>query len=130
MLTAEVELDTLRTTTGASAPLTSTETEPDKNRKQLLAQPLQAKTVVTDNFLEENIEGENFMDLYMGLLAEAMGPAFQRFGIFADTSVSTVSGEGTAYKTTENGQRVTRLRSLQPYQDALPQIICIRRHGL
>ena len=101
MLTAEVELDTQRTTTGASAPLTSTETEPDKNRKQLLAQPLQAKTVVTDNFLEENIEGENFMDLYMGLLAEAMGPAFQRFGIFADTSVSTVSGEGTAYKTTD-----------------------------
>lgn len=101
MLTAEVELDTQRTTTGASAPLTSTETEPDKNRKQLLAQPLQAKTIVTDNFLEENIEGENFMDLYMGLLAEAMGPAFQRFGIFADTSVSTVSGEGTAYKTTD-----------------------------
>ena len=101
MLTAEVELDTQRLASGASAPLTENETSPDKKRKQLLAQPLQAKTIVTDNFLEENIEGEGFMDVYMGILAESMGPAFERFGIFADTTVATVTGEGTGYKTTD-----------------------------
>lgn len=101
MLTAEVELDSQRDSTGKSLPLTSNETEPNLGRKQLIAQPLQAKTVITDNFMEENIEGEDFMVEYTNLLADAMGPAFQRFGVFADSSATQVAGEGTGYKMTD-----------------------------
>lgn len=100
MLTAEVELDSQRTSTGASAPLTSNETAPNKVRKQLLAQPLQAKTVITDNFIEENIEGEGFMTTYMNILADAMGPAFQRYGVFAELNSTNVPGEGTGFAST------------------------------
>lgn len=100
MLTGEIELETQRLSTGASSGLTSTETVPGKERKQLLAQPLQAKTIITDNFLEENIEKEGFMDTYLGMLTETMGPAFERFGIFADTSIST-GAEATGYYTTD-----------------------------
>lgn len=101
MLTAEVELDSQRDSTGKSTPLTENETAPGMDRKQLIAQPLQAKTVISDNFMEENIEGEDFLTEYTNLLADAMGPAFERFGIFADSSVQTVSGEGTGYKMTD-----------------------------
>ena len=62
MLTADVELDSQRDTQGCSTPLTETELEPGMERKQLIAQPLQAKTIVSDNFLEENIEGEDFSE--------------------------------------------------------------------
>ena len=100
MLTAEIELDSQRLASGASAPLTDNETEPGRVRKQLLAQPLQAKTIITDNFIEENIEGEEFMTTYMNLLADNMGPAFQRFGVFAELNSTTVAGEGTGFSTT------------------------------
>lgn len=101
MLTAEVELDSQRDSTGNSKPLTDNETEPGIDRKQLIAQPLQAKTIISDNFMDENIEGEDFLTEYTNLLADAMGPAFERFGIFADTTVNTVQGEGTGYKMTD-----------------------------
>lgn len=99
MLYSDVELETQRDgSTGISKGLTDVETVPDMSRKQLLAIPLQAKTIITDNFLDENIEKENFMNTYTNLLAEAMGPAFERFGLFADKQVTTQPGEGTGYK--------------------------------
>ena len=102
MLTANVELDSQRDiSTGQSIGLTPNETAPGLLRKQLVAQPLQAKTIITDNFLEENIEGDRFMDTYLNILADSMGPAFERFGIFSDKNVTTVSGEGTGYRTTD-----------------------------
>ena len=67
-------------------------------RKQLVAHPLQARTVISDNFLEENIEGQDFLTTYMNELADSMGPALETWGIFADTSVATQTGEGTGYK--------------------------------
>ena len=118
MLVAELELETQRASTGASTGLTDVETKPGLARKQLLAQPLQAKTIVTDNFIDENIEKDNFLDLYMGMLADAMGPAFQRFGIFADSTVSTVSGEGTAYKTTDGLLKQLKTISADSNNDA------------
>lgn len=98
MITADLELDSQRDNNGVSTPLNAQETTPDMERKQLIAQPLQARTVVSDNFLEENIEGADFLTTYMNLLADEMGPAFERWGVYADTTVSTVTGEGTGYK--------------------------------
>jgi len=97
-LDVDVELETQRTGTGASAPLTSVEIDPKKTGKQLLAKPLQAKTIISDNFIEENIEKDGFMDTYVGLLSESMGPAFEKWGLYADSSVATIAGEGTGYK--------------------------------
>ena len=70
------------------------------DRKQLITQPLQAKTVISDNFLEENIEGEDFLSNYMNLLADNMGPAFEMWGLYANTTASQVAGEGTGYNMT------------------------------
>ena len=97
MLTADVELDSQRDATGNSSKLTNNELSPNMDRKQLVAQPLQAKSVISDNFLEENIEGEDFLSNYMNLLADNMGPAFEMFGLYANTTQSQVAGEGTGY---------------------------------
>ncbi len=97
-LDVDIELDAQRSTsTGKSLGLTENETNPRITGKQLNAQPLQGKTIITDNFLDENIEKEGFLTTYLNVLGEAMGPAFERWGIFADTTVPTVSGEGTGY---------------------------------
>lgn len=100
MLTAEVELDSQRDSNGNSAKLTQNELAPNMERKQLIAQPLQAKTVVSDNFLEENIEGEDFLTNYMDLLAKNMGPAFEMWGLYANSTMPDIAGEGTGYKMT------------------------------
>ncbi len=100
MLTTDVELDSQRDNNGVSTSLNATETTPNMERKQLVAQPLQARTIISDNFLEENIEGQDFLTTYMNELADCMGPALETWGIFADTTVSTVAGEGTGYKMT------------------------------
>lgn len=100
-LDVNLELDSQRTAGGASAPLTSNETDPNITGKQLLAQPLQAKSIISDNFIDENIEKDGFMTSWMNLLADAMGPAFELWGVFADSSVTTVAGEGTGYKMTD-----------------------------
>lgn len=94
MLLPSVELEAQRDANGRSTPLTQTELDPGMNRKQLVAQPLQAKTIVTDNFLEENIEKENFLTTYMNQLADEMGPAFERWGIFADMSANSTDASG------------------------------------
>ena len=97
-LNAEVELDAQRNvSTGVSVGLTSNETNPRLTGKRLVAQPLQAKSIVYDNFIDENIEGDDFMTLWTNHLAEACGPAFERWALYADTTVSHVSGEGTGY---------------------------------
>ena len=80
-----------------STGLTSNETSPTFKRKQLLAQPLQCKTIITENWLDENIEGTRFLDKYLGRLGEAMGVGFERWALFAKKGSSTVSGEGTGY---------------------------------
>lgn len=98
MLLPSVELEAQRDASGRSTPLTQTELDPGMNRKQLIAQPLQAKTIVTDNFLEENIEKEDFLTTYMNQLADEMGPAFERWGIFADMSQNSTDASG--YKMT------------------------------
>ena len=94
MLLPSVELEAQRDASGRSTPLTQTELDPGMNRKQLIAQPLQAKTIVTDNFLEENIEKEDFLTTYMNQLADEMGPAFERWGIFADMSQTSTDASG------------------------------------
>ena len=101
MLTTDVELDSQRDNNGVSTPLNANETAPNMERKQLVAQPLQARTVISDNFLEENIEGADFLTTYMNELADCMGPALETWGVFADSTVTTpVPGEGTGYKMT------------------------------
>ena len=100
-LTLTVEFDAQRNMSSGrpstSTGLTANETVPQFSRKQLLAQPLQAKTIITENWLDENIEGQRFLDKYLGRLGEAMGPAFERWALFAKKGSSTVSGEGTGY---------------------------------
>ena len=95
MLLPTVELEAQRdTTTGYSTPLTNVELQPGMARKQLVAQPLQAKTIITDNFLEENIEKEEFLTTYMNQLADEMGPAFERWGVYADISANSTDASG------------------------------------
>lgn len=100
-LELNVELDAQRNMSSGrpstSTGLTSNETAPTFKRKQLLAQPLQAKTIITENWLDENIEGARFLDKYLGRLGEAMGPAFERWALYAKIGVSTQTGEGTGY---------------------------------
>ena len=100
-LTLSVEFDAQRTMSSGypstSTGLTATETVPHFTRKQLLAQPLQAKTIITENWLDENIEGARFLDKYLGRLGEAMGPAFERWALFAKKGSTPVTGEGTGY---------------------------------
>lgn len=100
-MSLNVELDAQRTMSSgypsSSTGLTSNETAPTFKRKQLLAQPLQCKTLITENWLDENIEGQRFLDKYLGRLGEAMGVGFERWALFAKKGVSTVSGEGTGY---------------------------------
>lgn len=97
----ELDFDIQRNaSTGASTGLTSRETVPIRKRKQLLAQPLQAKTIIPLNFIDENIEGEDFLAKWLGLLGTEMGPAMERYGIYADTSVATQTGEGTGFTAT------------------------------
>ena len=115
MLTTDVELDSQRDNNGVSTSLNATETVPNMERKQLVAQPLQARTIISDNFLEENIEGADFLTTYMNELADSMGPALETWGIFADTTVSTVTGEGTGYKMT-NGI-LAQLKSISVNQN-------------
>lgn len=99
MLDVDVELETQRdATTHQSTGLTSVETSPDRDRKQLLAVPLQAKTLISDNFLKENIEKDGFMSTYTNMLADNMGPAFEKFGLYAVKGSTTVEGEGSGYK--------------------------------
>lgn len=94
MLLPSVELEAQRDATGRSTPLTQVELDPGMKRKQLIAQPLQAKTIVTDNFLEENIEKEDFLTTYMNQLADEMGPAFERWGVYADTTQTSTDASG------------------------------------
>ena len=100
-LELSVELDAQRTMSSGypstSTGLTANETVPQFTRKQLLAQPLQCKTIITENWLDENIEGRRFLDKYLGRLGEAMGPAFERWALFAKKGSTTVTGEGTGY---------------------------------
>lgn len=101
-LEMDLELETQRdSSTGLSTGLTSVETNASRDRKVLIARPLQAKSVIPDNWLDENIEKENYLDLHLSMIADELGPAFEKWGIYADTSVSTVSGEGTGYKMTD-----------------------------
>lgn len=95
MLVPSLDFEAQRdTNTGYSTPLTSVEVNPNMNRKQLIAQPLQARVNITDNFLEENIEKEEFLTTYINQLADEMGPAFERWGIFADMSQSATAPSG------------------------------------
>lgn len=95
MLIPSLDFEAQRDTqTGVSTPLTTTELNPQMNRKQLVAQPLQARVNISDNFLEENIEKEEFLTTYINQLADEMGPAFERWGIFADMSQSATAPTG------------------------------------
>ena len=104
-LTLDVELDAQRTVSNGrpsnSTGLTANETSPVMKRKQLMAEPLQAKTIITENWLDENIEGQRFLDKYLGRLGEAMGVGFERWALFAKKGSTTVSGEGTGYALTD-----------------------------
>lgn len=94
MLDGDLDFESQRDNNGLSQPLTNVETEPELSRKQLIAQPLQAKTVISDNFLEENIESEEFLTHYMNFLAEKMGPAFERWGLYANTTSTAAAKSG------------------------------------
>ena len=80
--------------TGVSLPLTPNEIDFDPTRKQLIAQPLQARVNITDNFIEENIESEKFLTHYMDYLASKMGPAFERWGLYAKTTSTAPAKSG------------------------------------
>lgn len=101
MLTTELELESQRNlSTGVSYALGDiSETSPNKVRKQLFAKPLAAKTIITDNFLDENIEGQDFMGTYVNLLADQMGPAFEKFGVYGNTESTETVPSG--YKATD-----------------------------
>ncbi|MBP3226541.1 MAG: hypothetical protein J6M08_06435 [Methanobrevibacter sp.] len=100
-LEVELDFDAQRSTsTGQSLPLTSNETVPTRKRKQLLAQPLQAMTSISRNFLLENIEKEEFLTTYTSYIGQQTGPGVERFGIYADTNTSTQTGEATGFTTT------------------------------
>ena len=94
MLDGDVDFESQRDQTGNSKPLTNVEFEPDKVRKQLVAQPLQAKTIVTDNFLQENIESEDFLTHYLNFLASKMGPGFERWGLYSNPTSSATDASG------------------------------------
>jgi len=84
-------------TTGASTGLTSNETIPKFTRKQLLAQPLQAMTSISRNFLLENISKEEFLSIYTSYVGEQTGPAVERFGVYADSTVARQGTEATGF---------------------------------
>ena len=96
-LEVELDFDVQRNSQGVSLPLTDNETEPTRKRKQLLAQPLQAMTSISRNFLLENIEGEEFLTTYTSYIGEQTGPAVERYGIYADSSTAVQSGERNAF---------------------------------
>ena len=99
-LEIDLDFDAQRnTSTGESLPLTNNETVPRRKRKQLLAQSLQAMTSISRNFLLENIEHEDFLTTYTSYVGEQTGPAVERFGVYADSSVNTVAGEKTGFAT-------------------------------
>lgn len=100
MLEQEFDFDSQRDNRGVSTGLGTDYLEPGMGRKQLVAQPLKIATVITDNFIEENIEGEDFMTTYVNLIADEAGPAFERFGIFAETGGTSIPGERSGFKTT------------------------------
>lgn len=83
--------------TGASTNLTSNETVPKRTRKQLLAQPVQAMTSISRNYLLENIASEDFLTIYTSYIGEQTGPAVERLGVYADSSVTTQTGEATGF---------------------------------
>lgn len=100
----EVELDGQRTATGVSGVLpggdstrtaVGSEIEPIFRRKYLTAEPYVAFANVSENFLEENIEKESFMDTFTNLLTEKAGPAFERVTIYGKRG--SVSGTSTGY---------------------------------
>lgn len=99
MLDIDLELESQRNlSTGVSYGLGDIgETSPSKIRKQLTAKPLVAKTIITDNFLEENIEKQGFMNTYVNLLADQMGGAFEKVSVFGDTTSNQSVPSG--YKT-------------------------------
>lgn len=76
-----------------------TDLGPDRTQKQLLARPLALKSVMTQNFLDENIEKEGFLSTWTSYLAAQAGPAMERFGIFSDSASTETVASGL--KTTD-----------------------------
>lgn len=110
----EVELDfdiQRNVTTGISTPLTENETTPNFRRVQLLAKPLQAMTQISRNFLLENIASEEFLSIYMSYVGEQTGPALERWGIYADSSVAQQTGEKNGF--TSNDGILAQAKAIQ-----------------
>lgn len=94
MFNKEVDFESQRNlSTGVSYGYADlTDIAPTRAQKTLLAKPLALKSVITQNFLDENVEKEGFLNTWVSYLAAQAGPALERFGIFADTgSTETVA---------------------------------------
>lgn len=101
-LDADLDFQAQRdTTTGNSLKLTDTEIPIKRTRKQLTAQALQAMTVVTQNFIDENIENDGFMSTLMNLLGNKTGPAMERWGIYSDPNGTLATGEANGFAMTK-----------------------------
>ena len=101
-LDADLDFEAQRdTTTGNSLKLTETEIPLNRTRKQLTAQALQAMVVISQNFLDENIEHDGFMSTLMNLLGSKTGPAMERWGIYSDPNATPVQGEASGFGMTK-----------------------------
>jgi len=100
-LDADVEMESQRNlSTGNTYTFADIrETTPDKTRKQLIARPLAVKTIITDNFLNENIEKEDFLSKWLTLLTDRTGGAYEKTMVFADTASTETVPSG--YKVTD-----------------------------
>ena len=71
-----------------------TDLGPERTQKQLLARPLALKSVMTQNFIDENIEKQGFLSTWTSYLAAQAGPAMERFGVFSDTASTETVASG------------------------------------
>lgn len=80
---------------GESLHLVDEEVPMNPTRKQLFAVPFQAKSIVYDNYLDENVEKESFFSDWCGYLAEKCGPAYQRQALFSVHGRTVPRNQGT-----------------------------------
>ena len=71
-----------------------TEVAPERTQKTLLARPLALKSIITQNFLDENIEKEDFLNTWTSYLAQQAAPAMERFGVFANSASTETVASG------------------------------------
>lgn len=87
-LKLDVELEDQRLSNGNTKGLPDSELGVTFNRKILNAGDYVGKIIVKDNFIDRNIEKQNFFTLIQNQLAERMGPAFIRTTLYGKSGGS------------------------------------------